>query len=296
MFEWSDLRFFVAVAKAGSTAAAAQATRVSQTTVARRISALEAALHMKLIERTQTGSRLTDAGLELQSAAEQVEAAVAAFSSSVETARRRLAGAIRFTMPPEAVQELMSHPIRQFMQHYPNVRIEVLATHAFLDIATGEADIALRAGGRPTNPDLIVRKISSIEWACFCSPQYADAHPPLHGPEDLANHTVIGPEGQLAGAAPMRWLATQASFTYMGATLPIMASFARAGLGITMLPTTYDDAKRGLVRCLGPLPEMNDTLWIVTRDDVRRRPAVRAFIDFLVAHLAVLEQQGLPRS
>ena len=94
----------------------------------------------------------------------RVEAEIEAFAGSVEAARRRLAGVIRFTMPPEAVEDLMSNPIRLFMAQHPAVKIEVLATHSFLDIAAGDADIALRAGRMPTNPALIVRKAANIEW------------------------------------------------------------------------------------------------------------------------------------
>jgi len=293
MFEWSDLRYFLAVARTGSTAAAAQDTRASQTTVARRISALEEALRLKLIERTQTGSRLTEAGEQLRVAAARVEAEIEAFAGSVEAARRRLAGVIRFTMPPEAVEDLMSNPIRLFMAQHPAVKIEVLATHAFLDIAAGDADIALRAGRMPTNPALIVRKAANIEWTWFCSPDYLARRPPQTDLEDISKHPVIGAEGQIAGAAPMRWLADQTSFAYTGATLDAMASFARAGLGIVMLPVISLVAKAGLVPFHAPLPDVSDTMWIVTRDDVRRQPAVRAFIDFMVAHLAALEQERL---
>lgn len=293
MFEWSDLRYFLAVAKTGSTAAAAQDTRVSQTTVARRLSALEDALRLKLIERTQTGSRLTEAGEQIRAAAERVEAEIEAFTGSVETARRRLAGVIRFTMPPEAVEDLMSNPIRLFMAQHPGVKIEVLATHAFLDIAAGDADIALRAGRMPTNPELIVRKAANIEWTWFCSPDYLARLPPQTDLEDISKHPVIGAEGQIAGAAPMRWLADQTSFAYTAASPETMASFARAGLGIVMLPAISLVAKTGLVPFRAPLPDVSDTMWIVTRDDVRRQPAVRAFIDFIVAHLAVLEAERL---
>lgn len=296
MFEWSDLRYFVAVAKSGSTSGAAQVTRVSQTTVARRISALEDALGLKLIERTQTGSRLTEAGEQLRSAAEHVEAAARAFDEAVETARRRLAGVIRFTMPPEAVEELMSNPVRRFMEDHPGVKVEIHATQAYLDIANGEADLALRAGRAPDNPDLIVRRLSTIEWACFCSPAYAERSPPLKHTADLNDHPVIGADGQLAQSAPMQWLAAQTAFAYTGSSIATMASFAKAGLGVVMLPLTYGDPEEGLVRCFGPLPEMGDSLWIVTRDEVRRQPAVRAFIDFLIAHLSALEHRGLKRA
>jgi len=294
MLEWSDLRYFVWVARTGSTAAAAQETRVSQTTVARRISALEDALGVKLIERLQSGSRLTQTGQDLLPAAEQVDAAVRAFTDAVDASQRRLAGVIRFTLPPEAVQDLVSNPVRIFMAQHPGVKIELLATEKLLDIAAGEADVALRAGSRPTDPDLIVRKIVAVEWAGFCSPDYTAAQAPLAGPQDLRDHPVIGADGPLADAPPLRWLAGQTAFAYVGSSIETMSNFAKAGVGVVMLPLTYGEAQSGLVRCLDPVPEMNASAWIVTRDDVRRRPAVRAFIDFIVAHVAAVTRTTQP--
>ena len=73
MLDWNDLRYFLSVAREGSTLAAAKALRVSQTTVARRIAALEAAIGFPLFEKRQAGYALTPAGQDLIQRAEQVE-------------------------------------------------------------------------------------------------------------------------------------------------------------------------------------------------------------------------------
>ena len=75
MFDWNDIKAFLAVARGGSTLAASKALGVNQTTVARRIEALESELALKLFERGQTGSRLTEAGRDLVAEAENVERA-----------------------------------------------------------------------------------------------------------------------------------------------------------------------------------------------------------------------------
>ena len=73
MFDWNDLRYFLAVAREGSTLAAGRSLRVSQTTVARRIAALERALGFPIFEKRQAGYVLTPAGEELLERAQQVE-------------------------------------------------------------------------------------------------------------------------------------------------------------------------------------------------------------------------------
>ena len=97
MFDWNDLKAFLAVARGGSTLAASKSMGVNQTTVSRRLEALEAALQLKLVERSQTGARLTEAGRDLLAEAEKVERAAGALGSRAAAHQRGLAGSIRLT-------------------------------------------------------------------------------------------------------------------------------------------------------------------------------------------------------
>ena len=81
MPDWNDIRYFLSVAKTGSTLAAGRALKVSQTTAARRVAALEEALGLTLFERRQAGYSLTPAGEDLLARAEEVEHAVDAFAA-----------------------------------------------------------------------------------------------------------------------------------------------------------------------------------------------------------------------
>jgi DNA-binding transcriptional LysR family regulator len=89
MFDWDDLRHFLAVARHGSTIQAAKALGINQSTVQRRIAVLEHQLGQRLFERRPEGYRLTRLGEELLPIAERVEADVTDFmrhsaSSNVE--------------------------------------------------------------------------------------------------------------------------------------------------------------------------------------------------------------------
>ncbi|MET0272558.1 MAG: LysR family transcriptional regulator, partial [Phenylobacterium sp.] len=88
MFDWNDLKAFLAVARGGSTLGAAKALGINQTTVARRIESLEADLGLKLFERGQSGSRLTEAGRDLMGEAEKVEAAAGGFVNRASAHQR----------------------------------------------------------------------------------------------------------------------------------------------------------------------------------------------------------------
>jgi DNA-binding transcriptional LysR family regulator len=284
-YDWGDLRPFLAVARGGSTLPAAKAIGASQSTVTRRLAALEAALGLKLFERTQAGSRLTDQGRVLLALAEKAEAAAAAFGEAARMARRTLSGTIRFTMPPEGADAILAQPLTAFMQRHPEVRVEVLATDAFLDIAAGEADVAIRAGRRPTDERLVARKLSEVTWRGFASPAYLARRGTPAGWDDLAGHALIGAEGQVANSPALVWLAARtAEFVVRASSLRGMAGFARAGAGIALLPGIEGMGDAELVPCLPPVEEAKAEIWLVTRQDVRHAPHVRAFIDFLTAH------------
>jgi DNA-binding transcriptional LysR family regulator len=106
MFDWNDLRHFLAFARQGSTVAAAKALGVNQSTVHRRLVELERRLGSRLIERHIGGYRLTELGEELQPYAERVEAAVAALERRLASCDQDLTGTIRVTCPASVADRL----------------------------------------------------------------------------------------------------------------------------------------------------------------------------------------------
>jgi DNA-binding transcriptional LysR family regulator len=160
MFDWDDLRAFLAVARGGSTLAASKSLGVNQTTVARRIEALEAALSLKLFERGQTGSRLTEAGNDILEDAERTERAAHALANRAKAHQRGLAGSLRITCTEIVANTMLTPAVGAFRQLHPEVQIELLITDQMLDIEAGEADLAIRSGGVMPVSDLVARKLA----------------------------------------------------------------------------------------------------------------------------------------
>src|SRR3954469_14312021 len=98
MLDWNDLRHFLAVARTGSTLAAGRSLRVSQTTAARRVAALEAELGLTLFERRPVGYRLTPVGEALLEKAEGMEKAAELFADSAAAQSREIKGTVRLTL------------------------------------------------------------------------------------------------------------------------------------------------------------------------------------------------------
>lgn len=161
MFDWDDLRYFLAVAHAASTTAAAKALGVNQSTVQRRLAMLEERIGHKLIERHPTGCQLSEIGKELLPCAEDVERAVTAFERRLVSSGQSLTGVVRVTCPDGLVTALIIPLVNDFYKRYPGITVDLIVTERFLDLSKGEADIAVR-GGVPGPDVLFGRKIAEV--------------------------------------------------------------------------------------------------------------------------------------
>lgn len=291
-FDWDDLRHFLAVARTGSTLGGARRLGVNQTTCARRVAALEAAMGATLFERRQAGYRLTEVGQRVVALAERVEAEVAALSQTVQADRRVLAGTLRVTTSETLANMVLTPFIGRFREAHPRARVDVAIDDRKFDIARGEADIALRAGRQPEKTGVVVRRICFLPWTVYGARDHAARHGLPRTPEALARHGLIGGEGALADIPGSRWLeriAGPGAIVSRSGSLTNMMAGVAAGLGLAALPCMLADREPALVRCFPPVPEIGDDLWLVAREELREVPLVRAFLDGLVAHIAPLK-------
>ena len=185
MFDWNDLKYFLAVARHHSTIAAGKALGLSQSTVHRRLSELERRTGRQLVTRHTTGYRLTEFGEELLPYAERVEAAVTDFERRVTDTARDLTGVIRVTCPEPIVYRMtQSKLIDRFHARHPRLRVEFVTSDRYLDLSKGEADVAFRSGD--TDDELVGRKIADSIWAVYASRGYIERHGQPERVEDLS--------------------------------------------------------------------------------------------------------------
>src|SRR3546814_16850672 len=144
MYDWNDLKAFLAVAETGSTLSAAQALRVSQTTVARRIAALEAATSLNLFERRQAGYALTPVGEAMLASAIAVRDAANRFGEAAGARSRDAGGTVSLTTK-EIFAVTILPPIRR------DLRAPHPARHIHIDPSPQPRDLAPRAPDTPTH-------------------------------------------------------------------------------------------------------------------------------------------------
>jgi DNA-binding transcriptional LysR family regulator len=282
MFDWNDLRYFLSVARNGSTIAAGKALGVSQSTVHRRLVELERRVGRKLTIRTSTGYRLTEFGLELLPYAERVEATIGNLEQHVANAGAACSGVIRMTCPEPIAQKMMPL-IEQFQARYPKVRIEFVMSDRYLDLAQGDADVALRSGD--TDDDLVGRKIADSIWAVYASQSYVDRHGKPERLEDLTHHLLVSLDESMKNHRVCKWLkdvAPDARVVARNASVLGLMYAVKSGVGLGPLPTAIADAEPDLVRVLGPIPELARSWRLLTHPDLRHAPHISAFFDFII--------------
>jgi DNA-binding transcriptional LysR family regulator len=298
MFDWNDLKAFLAVARGGSTLAASKALGVNQTTVARRIEALEQALGFKLFERGQTGSRLTESGEGLIAEAENVERAAIRFANQAAGQLRGVAGALRLTTNELVANTMIIPALVEFRKVHPDVQVDLVITDRSLDIQNGEADLAIRTGKALAESDLVARKVADHDMALYCSRDYAARRGVPNSPADLEHHDLIDVAMEMGEIPGATWMMRHA-----GGKPPITRSNSmgslvhavKAGLGIGALPCTIADPDRDLLRCSDCIEEARASSWIVTRRDLKDTPRVRAFIDFMAPLIQQLVRESEER-
>jgi DNA-binding transcriptional LysR family regulator len=284
MFDWNDLKAFLAVARGGSTLAASKALGVNQTTVARRIESLENDLGFKLFERGQSGSRLTEGGQTMIPEAEQVERAAIRFANLAAGQLRGVSGALRLTTNELVANTMVIPALAEFRKVHPDVQVDLVVTDRALDLQAGEADLAIRTGKALAESDLVARKIADHDMALYCSREYAARRGIPASTDDLKDHDLIDVAmemGEIPGATwMMRHAGGKAPVTRSN-SMGSLVQAVKAGLGIGALPCTIADTDRDLLRCSEVIEEARASSWIVTRRDLKDTPRVRAFIDFM---------------
>ncbi|MBL4685981.1 MAG: LysR family transcriptional regulator [Nannocystaceae bacterium] len=282
MFNWDDVRFFLAVKREGNLARASAALRMDATTVGRRLGQLEEELGARLFDRTSGGFVLTAAGRRLLPRAERIECEAISLARDLSGEDSKLEGTVRLSATEMLTTRFIAPHLGKFRTRYPGITLDLICTNREVDLARGEADIALRLA-RPRQEHLVVRKLLSIELGLYASLDYVDKFG-MPSPSDLANHRFILFSDTANFRRENAWVTQhlgQGEVAMRSDSVSSVVSAAAGGLGIAMLPVLVAEQDGRLVRTpLSGSPEPR-VVWQAVHRDLVNTARIRAVLDFL---------------
>jgi DNA-binding transcriptional LysR family regulator len=232
---WDDVRLFLALCRARTLGAAPAEVGVDDSTVSRRLAAMEEALSATLFDRGRNGITPTEAAEALMPVAEEIAETMARFASEAEGLERAILGLVRVACPPDLAEVTIAPLVPALRERHPALHLEILPGETVLDLTRREADLALRTV-RPVRGDLVVTRIGSVRWVLVAAPDLARALGTLRAWEDAP---WVGFGERLSSIAPARWLATHARGAepvVRSDSLTLQIALARRGVVVALVP------------------------------------------------------------
>lgn len=280
---WDDIKIFLAITKSGGLKKAARLLNIHHSSCARRIKALEDSLGIKLFDRLPGGYRLTQGGEDLLRSAEQIEQGFNTIEHNIQGKDLRIAGDLCLTLPNGFATHLLMPDIHDFMDLYPDIHLQINMTYNFRDLASREADVAIRVANDPSD-SLTGKRVGRWCSSAYASSQYLANHDLLNQPEhchwlgwgDSNNH--------------LKWAMKHKhpEIPVRGHLYSDVLQFAavQAHMGIASLPCFMADKVPGIERIAGAGVVEGEWIWVLAHKNMAQNARVRVLIDFLAKAFA----------
>lgn len=289
--DWDKLRIFHAAASAGSFTHAGETLHMSQSAVSRQVSALEADLKVPLFHRHARGLILTEQGELLFRTAQEMFNKLTAVQTRLTDSKEKPSGNLKVTTTVGLGSTWLAARLSEFVELFPDMQLEIILADGELDLAMREADVAIRLR-QPTQPDLIQRRLFTVHFHLYASPNYVKRFGNPQTLEELDDHRII----TFGTAAPIylrdiNWLETAGRPVDQPRvpTLKInnvfsIKSAVQRGIGIALLPDYLIDRDSGLVQLIPGADVPSFDTYFVYPEELRNTARVTAFRDFLVSN------------
>jgi DNA-binding transcriptional LysR family regulator len=281
---WDDFRLVKAIADARSLGGAAEGLGVNNSTVFRRLNALEDQLGVRIFERARTGYLLTSAGEEMVALAGRMAESIIEFERRIAGQDVRPSGELRVTTTDTMFSDLIAPTFCAFRDKYPEILLDFIIDNRPLNLSRRDADVAIRAAVDPPET-LVGRRVGTIAWSAYASPRFVEQQRLDAGnPAQFLKPGVpwVGMSYPIHSMTPTKWLEDHVpveNFVVKVSAVSAVADAIAADLGIGILPCFMGAKAKDLVR-IGLTPKADSGLWILTHPDLKKAARVRAFLDF----------------
>ncbi|MGV8892553.1 MAG: LysR family transcriptional regulator [Burkholderiaceae bacterium] len=277
MFNWEDLRHFLAVARTGTLSGAARDLKVDHATVSRRLVALEDDLQVRLVERMPRACRLTAIGQTISELAQSIEENAFAIDRAIRANQSPLSGKVTLSAPPVLVASFLAKYLADFRQRHPGVQLSVSGQAQQVSLSRREADLAIRLV-RPKESTNVVRRLGTMPFALYASGEYINLERP-------SAWEFIAYDAQFDDMPQQQWLRRIAGERPIACEISDINGHhaaARAKAGVAGLPCFLGDADPSLQRLTYDGNPFARDIWLVVHRDLKRSAPIRAVMDFLI--------------
>lgn len=290
MFDWDDLRVFLAVARARKVAPAARALGIDATTIARRLTRLEKALDAELFEVGAGERALTPRGQELLAHAETAESAALAAMEDVKGQEHRLSGQVRLSVAEGFGTWVLAPGMGDFNRRHPGIRLDLVTASGFLNPSNREADMAVMLA-RPQRGRLTVRRLGDYRLHLYTSPAYIERVGRPGKPADLRDCTLVGYVPEFIFSPELDYLdEVEAGLeaTLRSTSIIMQQRMIADGAGIGVLPDFIARRDPGLMPLMADRVEISRSFWLVMHGDLRRLARIGAVADWVQERIETL--------
>jgi DNA-binding transcriptional LysR family regulator len=288
--DWDKLRIFHAAAEAGSFTHAGEALRMSQSAVSRQVSALEKELNVALFHRHARGLVLTEQGELLFGTASEILSKLSTAETLLTDTTTKPTGDLRVTAPVGLGTVWITGRLREFLELYPDIRVELILSDEQIAIAMRAADVAIWTS-EPQQSDLIRRPLFTMKIHAYASAQYIRRNGAPRTIAEIDDHPIISYSGTPAAhLRAIRWLESAGldgkpprKPAFAANSVLAMKYAIRAGVGIGLVPDylTLDESE--MVPVLEDVQLPTVPVYFVFPEELRTAKKVQVFRDFLVA-------------
>jgi DNA-binding transcriptional LysR family regulator len=288
--DWDRVRIFHAAADAGSFTKAGEELNLSQSAVSRQVGALEEELKVPLFHRHARGLILTEQGELLYRAAHDVYSKLESAQTMLLDSREKPSGELRITTTVGLGSNWLTPRVKEFIDLYPDIHLRLMLHDEQLDLSMRQADAAVWLR-KPTQPDLIQRKLFTVHFHIYASPDYLKRFGTPRSVADLDNHRIMAfgipvpnyleelnwleklgrPEG--SPRTPTLWVNNTHA----------LRRAVEQGIGLAILPDYLIREDSPLVQVLpdAAMPEFDS--YFVYPEEMRESKRLMVFRDFLIS-------------
>lgn len=277
-WDWNLVRSFLAVLDAGSLSAAARKSGISQPTLTRHVSELEAALGVTLFQRGRAGAAPTEAALAIAGEARAMADGAGRLGMAAAGRAASVSGTVRITASQIMATYFLAPVIADIQRELPGLAIELVSSNEVDNLLRRDADIAVRMV-EPAQLDLVSRHVGELEMGAYVERHYAGRAGVPATLDDLDSHVVVGydrSENVVRGLAALGKNVGRDFFRYRCDDQVAAFEALRAGVGVGFAPVWLAARYPELLRFGEHFAILPLSVWLVTHCELRTSARIRA--------------------